>query len=177
VTGGTTGSGVEKSTEVIDLSNPQKTCVNLSPYPGTAFRSVAGKDKNNQLVVCGGLNPNPYQVTSSCFTLSRNTGSWISSSPLTLPRSGAAYTQVTSNIGIDILVAGGVTGGNMYGYTCSVEGLNTQSNTWTSTYFVNNVVTTFAPLTGCADRACMLQLNSTHFMFTGGYIAPGNIVK
>ena len=177
--GGNIIGSIENSTEIIDVLNPQRTCLNPYPYPGIAFISIAGMDKNNQLVICGGLNLNPFQTTSSCYTLSVNNRNWTSSSPLTVPRSGAAYTQVAtmSNTGIKILVAGGMTGSNTLNHLCSLEGLSTQSNTWTSTYNLNNVATPFAQLTECADKACMVQLNSTHMIYTGGYLPPGNKVK
>ena len=178
MTGGKVLNGIESSTEMIDLLNPQRTCLNLSPYPGIGFLNVAGMDKNNQIVICGGLNLNLYQVSSSCFTLSVNDGKWIASSSLTIPRSGAANVQVasTSHSGISILVAGGMTGSNPLNYLCSMEGLSTQSNTWTNTYIVNNVATPFASLTECADKACMVHLNSTHMIYTGGYLPPSNKV-
>lgn len=179
MTGGKVVNGFESSTEIIDMLNPQKNCSNLSPYPGIVFNSVAGMDKNNQVVVCGGLNLNLNEAISSCYTLLVNNGNWISSSPLTIPRTGAAYTKIetTSHTGISILVAGGMTGKTNLNHLCSMEGLNTQTNNWTGTYIVNNVATEFSPLTECADKACMVQLNSTHMIFTGGYLPPGNKVN
>lgn len=179
MTGGKVVNGIENSTEIIDLLKPQRNCSILSPYPGIVFNSVAGMDKNNQVVVCGGLNLNLYEAISSCYTLLVNNGNWISSSPLTIPRTGAAYTKVetTSHTGISILVAGGMTGKINLSYLCSMEGLSTQTNNWTSTYIVNNVAATFATLTECADKACMVQLNSTHMIYTGGYLPEGNKVN
>ena len=157
----------EYSAEILDLTNPPKNCQNLPPYPGMPFRSMGGLDKNSQPVICGGLDANSAS-SSLCYTLIASNGTWVPAPLLTGPRAAGAYTQVVSSTNISILVAGG---SDYYGhFTCSVEALNTQTSTWTTT--LDNSHTQFAPLPRCVERACMTQLNSTQIVFTGGYALP-----
>ena len=164
IVSGYAAGGNTNSAEVIDLTSKSTSCINLADFPAPRVRAIAGLDNNSYPIVCGGITTGTT-ATNMCYTYSPNTKLWATSSPLTVARTGAAYTNVNAPSNLGILVAGGMSRVDVYTMLCSVESLDRRTNIWTSA--------TLAPVPECFVYSCMVQFNSTHLFLTGGFNGNG----
>ena len=149
------------TTYIIDFSSPNGTCLKVSDflkfgeYRTNVLLPVAGTIQNTP-IVCGGYYEENYRYVDNtkCLTL-KSDGNWSGSVPLQKSRFGASAVKINESL----VITGGKTN----------NGTNGTVEVLASTEIVNlEKSQTFVPMPLPIAYHCLIKINETHILSTGG---------
>ena len=132
---------------IIDLDDPNYKC-DLPDLSGAKWNSVGGLIDNQGILICGGHNGSNVGV-QSCSRIADNVSGWKSANNLRVPSYAFGSGNIVFN---DSLL---ISGGNGDGGTSYLYGLSTSIS--------------FKTMPMNVRHHCNIQINSTHYLLTGGY--------